>query len=126
MKDPTARWLPPIVWMGVIFWLSSRPGSDVPSGIAPVAHFAVYAVLGTLLLAALAEPSRWLAATALASAYGVTDEIHQAFVPGRTPDPADWALDTAGALLGAFVLAWWLRRKQAGPRSEIPPASLSD
>lgn len=113
---PRARWLPAIIWMGAIFWLSSRPGSDVPSGIAPFAHFAVYAVLGALLIAAQSEPTRWITATAIASAYGVTDEIHQAFVPGRTPDPADWALDTAGALLGAVALAWWLARRRARPR----------
>ncbi len=112
------RWIPAIVWMGVIFWLSSRPGSDVPSGIAPYAHFAAYAVLGALALAGFADPTRWLAAAAFASAYGITDELHQAFVPGRTPDPADWALDTAGALVGAAVLAWWLTHRQAGPREE--------
>lgn len=111
------RWIPAVVWMGVIFWLSSRPGSDVPSGIAPYAHFAAYAVLGALALAGFAEPRRWLAAAALASAYGITDEFHQAFVPGRTPDPADWALDTAGALVGAVLLAWWLTRRQAVPRT---------
>jgi VanZ family protein len=42
-----------------------------------------------------------LLAVVLASAYGVTDELHQAFVPGRVPDPADWLVDTAGAYAGA-------------------------
>jgi VanZ family protein len=31
------------------------------------------------------------------SLYGISDEFHQSFVPGRTPDPVDWATDTAGA-----------------------------
>jgi VanZ family protein len=96
--------------MAVIFWLSSRPGSDVPGRIAPYAHFIAYAVLGALLLHSLSDPSRWVAAAVLASLYGITDELHQAFVPGRTPDPTDWIIDTAGALVGAALLAWWLAR----------------
>lgn len=40
-----------------------------------------------------------------ASLYGVTDEVHQIFVPGRFCDPLDWLVDTAGALLGASTMA---------------------
>lgn len=109
-----ARWVPSAAWMTVIFWLSSRPGSDVPGGIAPYAHFVAYAVLGALLLYGLSRPRRWVPATILASLYGVTDEFHQAFVPGRTPDPMDWAIDTLGALVGAALLAWWLARNGEG------------
>ena len=39
-----------------------------------------------------------------ASAYAVTDEIHQIFVAGRACKIQDWAIDTAGALLGALIL----------------------
>lgn len=49
----------------------------------------------------------WLAvvlAVACASLYGVTDELHQYFVPGRACDPADWLVDTCGAALGAMLL----------------------
>lgn len=49
----------------------------------------------------------WLAvllAVACASLYGVTDELHQYFVPGRACDPADWLVDTCGAVLGAMLL----------------------
>lgn len=47
----------------------------------------------------------WLVffAVAAASLYGVTDEIHQLFVPGRFCDPADWLVDTLGALTGALI-----------------------
>ena len=38
-----------------------------------------------------------------ASLYGISDEIHQIFVPGRTADPIDWLVDTCGAALGAFI-----------------------
>ncbi|MBC7265788.1 MAG: VanZ family protein [Coriobacteriia bacterium] len=112
VRSVVVRWAPATGWMAVIFWLSSRPGSDVPSGIAPYAHFGAYAVLGALVLYALSDPTRWLPAVAFASLYGITDEFHQAFIPGRTPDPLDWAIDTAGAIVGAVVLAWWLSKKR--------------
>ncbi len=49
----------------------------------------------------------WVAvvlAIVCASLYGVTDELHQYFVPGRACDPADWLVDTCGAALGAVLL----------------------
>lgn len=54
-----------------------------------------------------------LAAVVLASLYGVTDEFHQSFVPGRMPDPADWLTDTCGAALGAAVVTLVERRHGA-------------
>lgn len=55
---------------------------------------------------ALPRRALWLmalAALALASLYGVSDEVHQLFVPGRMCDPADWVTDTLGAALGACL-----------------------
>jgi VanZ family protein len=49
---------------------------------------------------------------ALGVAYGASDEVHQAFVPGRSADPADWAADALGVLAGTFAYARlraWLR-----------------
>jgi VanZ family protein len=48
---------------------------------------------------------RIFAATALATLYGVSDEIHQMFVPPRTPDWRDICADAFGALTGAVVVA---------------------
>lgn len=97
-----------VAWMAVIFGLSSLPGSAVPGKYGTLAHFAVYAVLGALLLIALPRADRpWVAiatAVAIASLYGITDEFHQSFVPGRVPDIADWAVDTAGALTATLLL----------------------
>jgi VanZ family protein len=49
---------------------------------------------------------RWaLLWTALISAvYGVIDEIHQYFVPGRDCNVWDWTADTIGAILGALAM----------------------
>lgn len=112
-----------MLWMGVIFWLSSLTGSTVPSRYSTLGHFSVYAVLGALYLLALPREMpvgrRILIAVALASLYGVSDEFHQSFVPGRTPDPADWAMDTIGALTGAsaaMVVIHQASTSRLGPR----------
>ena len=45
-----------------------------------------------------------------ATAYGITDELHQGFVPGRDPSMKDIAMDTIGAILGSGLAAVWARR----------------
>lgn len=117
-----AFWAPAIAWAGVIFAMSSVPGSQIPGRIPSwVGHVVEYLVLGALLYVALRldlPPSRaFVAAAAIASAYGVTDEFHQRFVYLRTPDVADWAVDTLSAVAGAGLARAWeqrTRRKQAG------------
>ena len=101
-------WTASVVWMAVIFGFSSLPGSAVPGGIGGLGHFVAYAILGGLLLIAFAhethEGGRALSyAVITASLYGITDELHQAFVPGRVPDIADWGTDTLGAFVGAAI-----------------------
>jgi len=114
------RWTAVAAWAGVIFALSSLSGSQVSIGIdvSAFAHFAEYAILAGLLVFALERSNGVLTAVALASAYGVTDELHQLLVPGRMSDPVDWAVDTAGAIAGAALAAWLLRRN-AGRESAL-------
>jgi VanZ family protein len=122
MPDPTGstrfvRWLPTTAWMVVIFGLSSVQGSSIPSAVgvySPVAHFTEYAVLAVLMVFALGG-RRLSVPVALVlllacSAYGASDEFHQSFVAGRTPDPVDWATDTAGAALALASVAIVRRR----------------
>ncbi|MDR1825113.1 MAG: VanZ family protein [Bifidobacteriaceae bacterium] len=115
-----------IVWAGVIFVLSATPGSAFPkrpSFTNVMAHFAAYALLAALVYGALPRPAGGrrvaltvLAAIGLASLYGVTDEIHQHFTPGRVTDPWDWVTDTAGGATGAFA-AWLAARRLARPQT---------
>ena len=91
------------------------PDADVLSSIA---HFCEYTVFGALLANALRchMPLRraCLVAIACASLYGVSDEFHQLFVPGRMCDPVDWMVDTAGATLGSGIFyAVQRKRKRA-------------
>jgi len=46
----------------------------------------------------------------IASAYGVVDEIHQYFVPGRVMALMDMVINAIGAAAGAAVVCWWVAR----------------
>lgn len=116
-------WTLTALWAGVIFYMSSRAGSTIPGGFSIEGHLGEYFVFGLLLTFALSnEPPRMttvLFAVVLASLYGVSDEYHQHFVAMRTPDVADWALDTIGALAGAFAARALLDRS-ARRRADRP------
>lgn len=104
--------------MAAIFYLSAQPKlPEIVSGIFvinnedhtdKVKHFAAYAVLGALVWRALSRhrPRWWqvLVTTAYAVVYGLTDEYHQVFVPGRSFDLLDLSADTLGALAAAGLL----------------------
>jgi VanZ family protein len=113
-------WLLPLLYILLITLLSHMTQPPMPPGLdANLLHIPEYAVLGLLLARALqgrtpgrAAPRVLAGALVLAVVFGGLDELHQAFVPGRMPDPADWVHDAVGAVFG--VLAWglwkWIRR----------------
>ena len=122
MLSRRRAWSLTAAWALLIFVLSSIPGEALApvqlfSGVDKVLHLGTYTVLAALAFSAvrqtwaLRSPSSVLAATALSVFYGITDEIHQRFVPGRSPDVLDLAADGAGALLGAAAAAWLLSRR---------------
>ncbi len=94
-----------------IFYMSSIPGSGLPKNLGfwtTVAHFCEYLLLGIFISLAFSCDRRgfWVVlaiAVVLASAYGASDEIHQIFTPGRTPDVLDWLTDTIGAFVGSYI-----------------------
>jgi VanZ family protein len=99
--------------MAVIFAASSRP---LPAYVTVLpdwsTHSAAFAVLSILCCRALAgglgpalRRSDALLAVAFSVAYGVSDEYHQSFVPGRDPTAWDVAKDAVGALVGAWLYA---------------------
>ncbi|HZJ10327.1 MAG TPA: VanZ family protein [Trueperaceae bacterium] len=112
-------WLGVVLWSAVLFWQSASSGDGslfalLPAGSDKVAHAFAYLVLGGL--AALATGSR-AGGALLAVLYGISDEIHQSFVPGRTPELWDLVADASGALVGAW-LAFWLVRNPCRRRRE--------
>ena len=114
----------PLLIMGVLYWLSSLPGTPLPDDPALYAVFywvppSVQNALHVPAYAALAWAWCWalgawlraplagvIVAGVIASAYGVFDEWHQSFVPGRYASLTDVTLDVAGAVLGIWLAAW--------------------
>lgn len=133
-------WLLVAIMLGIIFFMSSRSGEmlDTSSGIitivrnallaassalfghpvdvSPIGHFAEYFLLGAALTNALRLslplPKACAYAVFFASLYGVSDELHQLFVPGRSCDPADWLVDTLAALIASLIFAALFHARQ--------------
>jgi len=117
------RWIPALLWAGVIFVGSSLPGSTVPGGYSVYGHLAEYAVLAALIVVAQRTCDRRravLVAIALCALYAVSDEFHQSFVPMRTPDVLDWLTDVAGATAGSAITAALLLRVRGRSESRTP------
>lgn len=116
-------WVGIVGWLGAVLWAlflylqssSSSAGSFLsvfPDGADKVAHAGAYAMLGALLT--LATGRAWLGVL-LALAFGVSDEIHQSFVPDRASEVLDVVADGLGALVGASVVAFLSRRARRRP-----------
>ena len=138
---PLARalwiWGPAIALMVAIFGASAI--SDLPAPPAGLSdktvHALVYGLLGALVLRAVAR-AEWAGVTIVAapvaalisSLYGVTDELHQGFVPGRSTEALDMVADAVGASGAAGAIwAWsiirasWREQKAHPPRSPHLP-----
>ena len=120
-------WLPVIIQMGLIFYLSSLPAGSPALESFPVpgwlGHFAGYGLLALLLYRAFNRGFRGWSFKAAVSTfvvgflYALSDEFHQMFVPGRHALLADIAIDTGGilsALLFLRVVAGQLSKKFPG------------
>ncbi len=124
-------WGPAIVWMLLIFFVSAQ--SQLPSPetrwvdfvFEKSAHSFEFAVLGALLLRALAadEPPHWRVvglAVLLAWSYALSDEFHQRYVPGRSADWLDILFDWLGASLGAYLMLRWRASRQRASQFPAP------
>ncbi len=99
-----------ILYCALIYWLSDQPTLPMPM-LFPAQdklhHFMAYALMGLLAWMAmrhkLSGNRLWLVSVVFCSLYGVSDEFHQSFVPGRLADTGDWLADTLGAALSITV-----------------------
>jgi len=130
MKRWLYYWGPMCGYAGLIFYLSSQPHPEesLPSFVGLVSdkvlHVAEYAVLGGLCYRAFrwGTTGSWQSwavplAVLVAALYGLSDEVHQSFVPFRESSGLDWLADSIGATLGAAIVhqvprVWSLRIKQ--------------
>jgi VanZ family protein len=111
-RSPEARVLSLIGYMVLVFVLShtSRPLTpEILSSISDkILHAAEYIPLGFLWARFFRGSARrrLILGWAAAALFGVSDELHQAFVPARDASLLDWAADVFGSLLGAWAAAW--------------------
>ncbi len=99
-----------------------------------VCHLTEYAIFATLLWTALVRSYhhtslkiwhwRYAAYVLLfAASYGITDEVHQLFVPGREGTLRDVIIDTIGAAIGLAILWFCFRNKTRQPSDAAPAVS---
>jgi VanZ family protein len=126
-----AAWAPALLWATVIFGLSSIPGDALPrlpSGwwnADKLVHGVVYAVLGALCWRGArrtvardrARAHQVLTAVVFTTVFGISDELHQAFTPFRSPDAFDVIADAVGGLAGALVCVAIVARRRANGAS---------
>lgn len=117
--------MPVVAYMAMLFALSSRSTLPTPpEGISYYhVHVAAYAGLAALAARAAAGGLHKVSgrsvtiAILIASLYGVSDEYHQMFVPGRTFDLFDMLADVIGSIAGAgAVRAWSIIRRRSRTR----------
>jgi VanZ family protein len=105
--------LPPLLAMGLIFFLSAQPSDEIDRAwwdiaLRKLAHFTEYAVLTALwwrALRGLGARRPLAAAIAISLGYACTDELHQTFVDGRKGTPVDVLIDSAGIATAAALIA---------------------
>lgn len=122
------RYLPSVVWMGVIFYLSHQPANkssetslelvNIVLNIIPMtpdyedvlhtmirksAHFIAYAILGMLVYFAYRGSYAVLFTLLICLLFAISDEIHQLFIPGRSGEVRDVLIDLSGAVFGVLI-----------------------
>lgn len=107
-------WGPVLFYCAIIVYLSSQsyPSQHLPSFFYSMSdkllHGLEYGVLGILLYRAFHQAMRTLGSISLAImcavGFGISDEIHQWFVPNRQLDIWDLLADTLGASI--FIVSW--------------------
>ena len=121
-------WAPVVLHMAFLFALSSIRQPPLPSveGFDKSVHVGLYAVLGALIARALASGSLRAVTMRVAvlsvvytTLYGISDEVHQHFVPPRVAETWDVVADATGASIAAGVLCAWARRAAAPAKTTI-------
>jgi len=106
-----------LAYMAVIFIVSSIPGDKnanshnfiacINPNIQNFLHLPVYGILSCLWLCTLKNKFPFkisiILALIITIVYGIFDEFHQSFVPGRCASLTDITLNTFGAILGAII-----------------------
>jgi VanZ family protein len=115
-------YLPLIIYWIILLIATSIPTDDFPRVLLTVGdklkHFIAYFILGGYLTVAFSVQEKIpllrkhfiLGAILTATIYGLVDEIHQAFIPGRFYELLDWVADIIGACVGSIFVGVLLRK----------------
>jgi VanZ family protein len=119
-----SRFAPPLLLMGLIFFLSAQP--DLSTGLGTwdlilrkLAHMAEYGLLWLLWWRALGFGNPATAA-AIAIGYSISDELHQTAVEGRHGTPVDVLIDSTGVALAHLAVRARARRPRRRSDSVAP------
>lgn len=137
-----SQWLPPLVWSGVILFMSGELGSAIytwsliaqlqkyftflqfvpTSELNHIVRVAGHIIAYALLMAFWLRACRWqwpmypiraiLLSLILTCLVGFLDEVRQSLYPSRTGKFSDVLLDMGGALIAALVLSFYLFRSR--------------
>ncbi|MEO8665440.1 MAG: VanZ family protein [Ignavibacteria bacterium] len=109
----------------LIFILSSLPGDELPKIDIEFSdkyiHIIVFAVLCLLFFYSLKNQSKYAKLKKFApeysvlftALYGITDELHQYFVPNRSCEIYDWLADLTGAILIYIIMKTYHHKRKA-------------
>jgi hypothetical protein len=117
------RPVPLLMVMGTIFFLSAQTGDTLClpplPGIDKIGHATVYGILAASAIFAFSmrykkrNPQVVMASTAFFCLfYGISDEFHQSFVPGRSTSGFDVLADLCGALFVCFLWRSFAKRQE--------------
>ncbi len=126
-------YVPLIIYWILLFTATSLPAAHVPSFDVSdkIKHFSAFFGLSVLLSLTLLYQSKvqlfknYFLAVALiiSSLYGLLDEVHQSFVPGRNSEFLDWVADSLGAAAGVLIVYYLLKKFKYFPK---PVNTFSD
>ena len=106
-------YFPPILWAGLIFFVSSLPSESIQKiGVSFddfILHTIEYSIFGFLLSRAFLKENyqlNWkinIMIILIGVLYGLSDEFHQSFVPGRYTELSDFIADSSGVMIGLIL-----------------------
>jgi len=100
------------IYCSLIFWLSSQSALPAPMLFEhqdKLHHLGAYFIMGVLAWRffndyAQNQKSMFMMSLVFCSLYGISDEIHQSYVPDRDADVFDWLADTLGAFIALITI----------------------
>jgi VanZ family protein len=105
------QWAYALALAATVVWASACGRIEMPdctdfAHFDKLAHAAIFGLMATLVLRPFRK-RRLVWAVLIVSLFGVTDELHQSYTPGRSMDVLDWVADTTGATVAVSAYTFW-------------------